>query len=251
MNASNWWLCENSGTRGGEATTRKLPANTAGNWATSADSSSQTTFQLTDTLPDLLFSPEFLRLMFYFGEIAEFQSANAEVEENVGAVLRQLFSVRVQVLPPAAAADKSCLFSTGEGEFSCRPVTCSPYRCLHNSAITGITSHRSMWQNLVNPNISLREEITLLQSMLVKEGMTRDICCLVGVKGFYGSFFFLPPPLSPISEDLKPKQCCVFVLPDMLYLVLSLSQAAANTCARFPQITHSSMHHHRHPSSPH
>lgn len=83
--------------------------------------------------------------------------------------------------------------------------------------------------------------------MLVKEGMTRDICCLVGVKGFYGSFFFLPPPLSPISEDLKPKQCCVFVLPDMLYLVLSLSQAAANTCARFPQITHSSMHHHHHP----
>lgn len=52
--------------------------------------------------------------MFYFGEIAEFQSANAEVEENVGAVLRQLFSVRVQVLPPAAAVDKSCLFLTRE-----------------------------------------------------------------------------------------------------------------------------------------
>lgn len=104
----------------------------------------KTTFQLTDTLPDLLFLPGFLRLMFYLGEIAEFQSANAEVEENVGAVLRQLFSVRVQVLPPAAAVDKSCLFSTREGEFSCHPVACSPYRCLHNAAITGITSHRSM-----------------------------------------------------------------------------------------------------------
>lgn len=152
-------------------------------------------FSLQTHFPIYYFSPRFLRLMFYFGEIAEFQSANAEMGENVGAVLRRLFSVRVQVLPPAAAADKSCLFSTREGEFSCRPVTCSPYRCLHNSAITGITSHRSMWQNLVNPNISLREEITLLQSMLVKEGMTRDICCLVGVKGFYGRFFFSSPPL--------------------------------------------------------
>lgn len=35
----------------------------------------------------------------------------------------------------------------------------------------------------------------------------------------------------------------------MPYLVLSLSRAAANTCARSPQITHSSMHHHHHPAT--
>lgn len=63
--------------------------------------------------------------------------------------------------------------------------------------------------------------------------MTRDTDCLVGVKAFRGRFF----PLSLISEDLTPN-CVVYSFSDMLYLVLSLSQAAANLCVTvFPKYT--------------
>lgn len=194
-NASNWWLCENSGTRGGEATSRKLSANAAGNWATSADSSSQNNFSAYRHTSWFIICARVSPLDVFILEKSLSFKARTLRWRKMSGLFWGSFSVseskfRLRRLPRINLVCSR----RGRGEFSCRPITCSRYRCLHNSAITGITSHRSMWQNLVNPNISPREEITLLQSTLVKEGMTRDICCLAGVKGFYGSFFFSSPP---------------------------------------------------------
>lgn len=62
--------------------------------------------------------------------------------------------------------------------------------------------------------------------------MTGGTDCLVGVKVFCGGVFF---PLSLISKDLTP-YCVVYSFSDMLYLVLSLSQAAASLHCCFPKI---------------